>query len=115
MKALLLFESRRIFRSAKGRVIVMAMDLYELPASESQGAQVPYRFSWIAFDRDAPDQRVLFDSHPPKGPHFHLDGDDAGQSFVWVSISEAVALFERKVTERFGELLEESDDEGEKK
>jgi len=93
----------------------MAMDLYELPAGRAKSSDVPYRFSWIAFDKEYPEQRVLFDCHPPKGPHFHVDGDDEGQSFKWTSIEDAIALFENKVTKRFGVLMEQPDDSGEEK
>jgi hypothetical protein len=47
---------------------------------------------------------VLFDSHTPKGPHFHVDADSEGQSFNWVSVEDAIRLFREKVMEHFGEL-----------
>jgi hypothetical protein len=44
---------------------------------------------------------VLFDSHPPKGIHFHIDGDDAGVAFVWKSLGEAEQMFFEKVRRHF--------------
>lgn len=86
------------------------MDLYQLPGT----TQSEFRFSWIAFDPNDPARRVLFDSHPPKGPHFHLDNDADGKPFVWVSIEDAIRLFREKVSEHFGELIAVPDDGGNK-
>ncbi|CAG8847940.1 19000_t:CDS:2, partial [Racocetra persica] len=30
-----------------------------------------YYFKWLAFNRDNPSERVLFDNHHGKGPHYH--------------------------------------------
>lgn len=107
MKAVLLFESHQAFRTLTDRIIVMKMDLYELPETELiNSSSSHYRFSWIAFDKEEPAMRVLFDCHPPKGPHFHIDEDKRGQSFTWSSLPAAIQLFYLKVKERFGELLE---------
>ncbi len=89
------------------------MDLYKLEeASEVDGSA--FRFSWIAFDPDNPMRRVLFDSHPPKGPHFHIDEDPSGQPFIWESVDAAIQLFQDKITAHFGELVAIPDDGGEK-
>ncbi len=113
MKAVLLFESHRLFRAISDRIVVMKMDLYELELLETEAisdSSSRYRFSWIAFDQEDPEMRVLFDSHLPKGPHFHIDGDQDGQPFAWFSIQDAIQFFHTKVTEHFGELSEISDE-----
>lgn len=95
MKAFLLFESHQLFVTVAGATVEIHMDLYQLEKrADVLGSE--YRFSWIAFDADDPMRRVLFDSHPPKGPHFHLDNEKEGQSFPWVSIGDAVAIVSRE-------------------
>ena len=80
------------------------MNLYQLPTAPLFSG-LAFKFSWIAFDPENPMKRVLFDCHPPKGPHFHLDGDLDGQPFAWVTLEESVALFRKKVEEHFGKLV----------
>ena len=54
---------------------------------------------------DNPDHRVLMDSHVPLGLHYLLD---AGPqiSVELNTLEEALAFFEQKVIEHFGELEE---------
>ena len=84
MKATLIFETQQLFvTKADGAAkctIEIRMDLYKL-AKGSGDVGSDYRFSWIAFDSDNPMRRVLFDTHPPKGPHVHLDDDAEGEPF----------------------------------
>lgn len=81
------------------------MDLFRLTEEDpAQTHPEGYRFSWIAFDRESPEKRVLFDCHPPKGPHFHLDEDREGVPFEWTSLAAAIEFFRQKVREHFGEL-----------
>lgn len=113
MKAALLFEGRWLFAAGAGKTIVMEMDLYELPDASPNGMLgMRYKFSWIAFERESPTKRVLFDCHAPKGPHFHIDDAKDGQAFDCTSISEAVQFFREKVTERFGALRDLPKDGG---
>lgn len=79
------------------------MDLYKLNGILGQPGS-DFKFSWIAFDTDNHMRRVLFDSHPPKGPHFHIDDDMEGQRFNWISTEDTIRLFHEKVAEHFGEL-----------
>ncbi len=101
MKATLLFESQQLFVTKRGESVGIQMDLYKLP-----GRGGKFRFSWIAFDANDPLRRVLFDSHPPKGPHFHVNEDQEGVPFKWISLEDSIRLFRKKVREHFGELEE---------
>jgi hypothetical protein len=103
MKATLLFESHQLFVTKSGGTVEIHMDLYKVECSAGHPGS-EFRFSWIAFDSDNPMRRVLFDSHPPKGPHFHVDNDSKGQPFAWVSIPDAIQLFRKTVEEHFGKL-----------
>jgi hypothetical protein len=112
MKAVPLLDSRRSYETLSGRIVVIEMDLYKLPDASTGDLGSQFRFSWIAFDEEAPNQRVLFDCHAPKGMHFHLDEDKEGRSFTCASIAEAIQLFQEKVKEHFGELQELPNDGG---
>ena len=90
---------------------MISMDLFELPQT-SKKTKPQFRFSWIAFDQENPVKRVLFDSHPRKGPHFHIDGETEGQPFTWSSVPKAIELFQQKIQEHFGELIEVPDEGG---
>lgn len=107
MKATFLWDKRSAFFTKEGREIIVEMDLYRVKGS-GQGKHFPegYRFSWIAFAQDAPTRRVLFDCHPPKGAHFHLDEDPDGTPFEWTTLDDAIDLFQAKVREHFGDLSE---------
>lgn len=87
---------------------MVAMDLYKLP-SEAEGYPEGYKFSWIAFDPEEPSNRVLFDSHPPKGPHIHIDEEKIGVPYEWKGLDEAQTFFEAKIQERFGDFSEENE------
>ena len=108
MKAVLLFKNRRLFKTKTGNTVVIDMDLFELSKIEpSQKPWTNYRFSWIAFNQEDPKVRVLFDSHYPKEPHFHINNDQNGQPFVWSSLKNAIKFFHAKVELHFGELMEQ--------
>jgi len=96
-KAFLILRRSASIEYENGRILSVRMDLYSI--QEPRGAQ-DFRFSWIAFDLDDPEKRVLFDSHPPKGPHFHI-GHQEGV-FEWRSISQALKLFFEFVEKEFG-------------
>ena len=80
------------------------MDVYRLPKGHPETFPDGYRFSWIAYDSEKETNRVLFDCHHPKGPHFHIDHDPEGQPFEWKSLEAAYDLFFEKIRERFGDF-----------
>ena len=98
--------SRRFEVRCKGdRLVAVYMDLYRLPKGHSKSFPEGFRFSWIAYDPEDPSIRVLVDSHPPKGPHIHRDGDPVGEPFEWTTLDAAYSLFFAKIRERFGEFM----------
>jgi hypothetical protein len=104
-------ERHQLFVTEAGKPVEVHMDPYRLEDADARDG-VAFRFSWIAFDPENPMRRVLFDSHPPKGPHFHIDEDPEGQAFTWESIDAAIQLFREKVAAHFGELIAAPDDGG---
>lgn len=101
MKARLVMERRFLVESRKGKQIVVEMDVYEVSGSDTKKHSDGYRFSWIAFNALNPNERVLFDSHPPKGPHFHIDNQKNEIKIKWTSIDATERLFYRMVARHF--------------
>jgi hypothetical protein len=81
-----------------GEFLDIYMDLFLI----KKGKEENYKFSWIAFNSQNPEQRVLFDSHYGKGTHYHFDNDSIGISFEWTGLDDAIYLFIEKIGERFG-------------
>lgn len=101
MKARLVMQRRFLAESRKGKQIVVEMDLYEVSGPGAERLPGGYRFSWIAFNAQNPNERVLFDSHPPKGPHFHLDDRKNEIKIEWTSLEATERLFYRTVARHF--------------
>ena len=106
MKAVLLQKSKTTITVGSGRTIAIYVDTFQLRGAKDSSSWQAYRFSWIAFDPDESDAKVLFDCHEPKGPHWHIDGDKVGHPFAWKGLKEAEDLFFEKVEERFGKAIE---------
>jgi hypothetical protein len=73
------------------------MDVYEITGPEVEKFPGGYRFSRIAFNAQNPSERVLFDLRPPKGPHFHLEGQLNEIKIDWVSLGSTERLFYKTV------------------
>lgn len=82
-----------------GQIVSIRMDLFSIEGSSSSANG--FRFSWIAFDLEEPDRKVLFDNHLPKGPHFHNRGQET--SFEWKGVPDALRLFVDLVQLEFGD------------
>lgn len=82
-----------------GQIVSIRMDLFAF--EERTSNTIGFRFSWIAFDLEEPERRVLFDNHPPKGPHFHKQGQET--SFEWNGVPHALKLFVDLVRLEFGD------------
>jgi hypothetical protein len=101
MKATLVNRRKFAVFTRTGKPVVVEMELFVTNDKESVYHPEGYRVGWIAFDPENPEKRVLFDSHPPKGIHFHIDEDDAGVAFVWKSLEETEQMFFEKVCRHF--------------
>lgn len=80
------------------------MKLQKLPGINKKEFPQDYKFSWIAYNLENAKERVLFDNHHGKEPHFHIDKDKKGVEFQWLSPSQSETLFWEKVIKRFGNL-----------
>ena len=101
MKARLVTRRRFLVESRKGKQIVVEMDLFDVSGPGAEVLPGGYRFSWIAFNAQNPMERVLFDSHPPKGPHFHIDNRKNEIKIEWTSLTQVEQLFFRTVARHF--------------
>ena len=102
--AKLVSEEKFVVYTAEGKALSFFMDLYRIAPPHHPSMPEGYKFSWIAFEPETPKNRVLFDCHPPKGPHMHLDDDSEGLPFIWESLEKSRKLFFSKVVERFGKI-----------
>ncbi len=109
-KATRVFSRRFQIKCKDEQLAVVFMDLYKLPEGAPDLFPEGYKFSWIAFDPDHEDHRVLLDCHPPKGPHINIDGDADGETFDWITLEAAYEFFFAKIKELFGEFTMEEDD-----
>lgn len=59
----------------------------------------------VAYKSASPEQIVIVDCHPPKGPHFHVGSRE--ELFVWKSLDETYELFWNLIETEFGPIEEE--------
>ena len=105
MKAALIYSiTSSIF--TKEYELEIRRELYKIHGEAGKQYPDGYRFGWIAFDRFNKMKSVLFDCHPPKGAHYHIDGEQPGTSFEWTGLNDATTLFWMKVWEHFGDRIE---------
>lgn len=101
MKATLINRRRFVVFSRRGKPVVVEMELFQISGGGSIHHPEGYRVGWIAFDPENSEKRVLFDSHPPKGIHFHVDSDAEGVPFRWQSLAKAEQMFFEMVCRHF--------------
>src|SRR4051794_40948205 len=101
MKKPLLFHEKAKFLTTSGKEIVIEMKLSLVTDQIKKEYPEGYKLSWIAFNKDNPQERVLFDNHFGKVPHYHIDNHPS-QTLTWISLSHTLSLFHQKTRERFG-------------
>ena len=101
MKAILINRRKFVVFNRAGRPVFVVMDLHKIRGANPANHPDGYRVGWIAFDPENPTKRVLFDSHPPKGIHFHIDDESEGTSFVWKSLAKTEQMFFTMVCRHF--------------
>lgn len=103
MKKRLLFHEKEKFVLSSGKEIVIEMKLFLMANKSKEEYPEDYQFTWIAFNKNNPQEKVLFDNHHGKPPHYHIDLDFS-HYFEWITLSHSISLFRQKVIERFGEF-----------
>lgn len=80
------------------------MEVWKILAPESRKYPDRIRFSIVAFKESLPSDAIVMDCHPPKGPHYHLDGNEI--AFEWDGLDKAEEKFWQIVEEKFGKIKE---------
>ena len=100
-----IINSRRLVELKSGGSIVIVIEVIEIAPNKAGLFLERFKLSWIAFNPESPDQRVLMDAHSPFGLHYHIN--DGAQVPIKVSnLQECLKLFETLVINQFGELEE---------
>ena len=102
MEFQLIFHWKEDYLMSSSQWITIEMKLVKFSNVSRKGFPHGYKFNWIAFRQDNPEEKVLFDNHHGKDPHFHVNGRE--EFFVWISPNQAQALFFQKVRSKFGDF-----------
>lgn len=100
MKATRITYKKLSFILESGEELFVILDVFKIPPPEDQKFPDGFKFSFLAFNEENPDDKVLLDCHPPKKPHFH----DKDGEFEWTGIDAAIDLFWEKVEIKFGKI-----------
>ena len=76
------------------------MKLWKLPKSNVKEFPEGYKLSWIVFNLVTEKERILFDNHVGKSPHYHENGEE--KFLEWVSLEHTEKLFYQMVYQKFG-------------
>jgi hypothetical protein len=91
------------FLMSSGLTIILEMKLTKSPGQSR--FPMKDKFSWIACNKDNPQEEfILFDNHH-KPPHFHIDSQAKFTFFAWTSRENAQLLFFEQVERKFGYFL----------
>lgn len=104
MEAELVFHWKEDYLTSLGKMITIEMKLVKFPEVQKEEFPEDYKFNWIAFEQDNPEERVLFDNHHGKKPHFHVNEQE--EFFIWIDLDKSLELFYQKVIDKFGNFGE---------
>lgn len=91
------------FLMSSGKRVIIEIILLKLETDKPEFPQ-GYKFKWIAFNRDNSNEKVLFDNHIGKSPHYHVNGKET--FFAWKSRWHTQQLFYQKVIQKFGNFIQ---------
>lgn len=100
-----LFHIKKHFLMNSGKTITIEMRLAKLSNIQRKEFPEGYKFNWIAFNREEPEEKVLFDNHHGKEPHYHLNGQE--EYFLWPGLEKTLELFYQKIIEKFSHFNKE--------
>jgi hypothetical protein len=104
VKAKLLFQEKGTWDRVFGGSVTIFMDCYEVESTD-QGFDKAFTFSWIAFDPEKPDRRVLMDQHRGRPCHLHIGDKEIFMTVEFDSLDKAISFFFLEVKKHFGELI----------
>ena len=88
---------------SSGKKVFIEIELKKFFDLKKEEFPQGYKFKWIAFNRDNPNERILFDNHTGKKPHWHENGKQ--KFFTWISRKQTQQMFYQKVIKKFGEFV----------
>jgi len=96
----LVYNRKGTFLTDEGNLIGLRMKLWRLPNINSKNFPEGYKLSWIVFNLATESEKILFDNHWGKSPHYHENGKE--KFLEWISLEETEKLFYQMVYEKFG-------------
>ena len=96
----LVYNRKGTFWTDKNNLIGLRMKLWHLPNVNLKGFPQGYKLSWIVFNLATENERILFDNHWGKPPHYHENGKE--EFLEWISLEETEKLFYQMVYKKFG-------------
>jgi len=103
IKILSKFQRQDEFLMSSGKKVFIEVILLRLDTDKPEFPE-GYKFKWIAFNRDNPNERILFDNHTGKKPHYHENGTEV--FFTWKSRKHAQKMFYDKIVKKFGNFVQ---------
>ena len=103
IKILSKFQRQDEFLMSSGKKVFIEVMLLRLATDKPEFPE-GYKFKWIAFNRDNPSERVLFDNHRGKKPHYHENSHEV--FFTWISRQQAQQMFYQKIIDKFGNFTQ---------
>lgn len=76
------------------------MKLWKFPNVNSKDFPEGYKLSWIVFKLETESEKILFDNHWGKPPHYHDNGKE--KFLEWISLEETEKLFYQMAYKKFG-------------
>lgn len=96
----LIYNRKGTFLTDKDYLVGLRMRLWQLPNVNPIDFPQGYKMSWIVFNLTTEKERILFDNHRGKPPHYHENGKE--KFLEWVSLEETEKLFWKLVYQKFG-------------
>lgn len=93
---------RGVFITEQGYIIRLEMKSMKFPQPFHPEFPEGYKFRWIVYNIENPQESVRIDNHHGKSLHFHIDDEQPGQPLPWVSLEKTRQFFFEKVYQRFG-------------
>jgi hypothetical protein len=78
----------------------LSMKLWHLPHIKAKEFPEGYKLSWIVFNLATESERILFDNHWGKPPHYH--DNDKEKFLEWISLEHTEKLFYQMAYKKFG-------------
>lgn len=91
---------------SSGKKIFIEVEVLKLATDKPEFPQ-GFKFKWLAFDRDKPSEKILFDNHTGKKPHYHIDKKE--KFFTWKSRKDTQQMFYQEIIKKWGNFIKKID------